>query len=38
LINDDRIKGYVAEILADEKLLPAPPAGAAQSAPPAQTG
>lgn len=24
LINDERIKGYVAEILADEKLLPAP--------------
>jgi predicted lactoylglutathione lyase len=35
LINDDRIKGYVAEILADEKLLPAPTATPAQSAPPA---
>src|SRR5213078_1777185 len=25
LLNDDRIKGYVAEILSDEKMLPAPP-------------
>ena len=24
LLSDDRIKGYVAEVLADEKRLPAP--------------
>jgi predicted nucleic acid-binding Zn-ribbon protein len=35
LINDERIKGYVAEILADEKLLPAPSA-APQPATPSQ--
>jgi uncharacterized phage infection (PIP) family protein YhgE len=34
LINDERIKGYVAEILADEKLLPAPPATAQSATPP----
>ena len=25
LLNDERIKGYVAEVLADDKRLPAPP-------------
>jgi cell division protein FtsB len=39
LINDERIKGYVAEILADEKMLPAPAAQAApQSATPPAGG
>ena len=31
LLNDERIKGYVAEILSDEKRLPAPGAAAASS-------
>ena len=32
LLNDDRIKGYVAEIIADEKRLPGPEAAPAQPA------
>jgi len=31
LLNDERIKGYVAEILADEKKLPAPQGGNGQT-------
>ena len=31
LLNDERIKGYVAEILADEKKLPAPTGGNGQT-------
>jgi hypothetical protein len=31
LLNDERIKGYVAEILSDEKRLPAPGAASASS-------
>jgi hypothetical protein len=27
LLNDDRIKNYVAEVMADEKRLPAPQSG-----------
>jgi hypothetical protein len=34
LLNDERIKGYVAEILADEKHLPGP-AHASENAQPA---
>lgn len=39
LLNDERIKGYVAEIIADEKRLPGPADGngAATAPPPAQT-
>jgi hypothetical protein len=34
LLNDERIKGYVAEILADDKRLPAPGGGdGSQNAP-----
>jgi len=33
LLNDERIKGYVAEILADEKRLPGPPGGNGSNAP-----
>ena len=32
LLNDERIKGYVAEVLADDKRLPAPPDAAPSSA------
>ena len=35
LLNDERIKGYVAEIIADEKRLPQPADGNAHSALPA---
>ena len=31
LLNDERIKGYVAEILAEEKKLPAPQGGNGQT-------
>jgi cell division protein FtsB len=37
LLNDERIKGYVAEILADEKRLPAAHAESAPALPPADS-
>src|SRR3954454_2207044 len=38
LLNDERIKAYVAEILADDKRLPAPPTdGTAPAAPASET-
>ncbi len=36
LLNDERIKGYVAEILADERRLPGPDGAEARAALPAQ--
>jgi len=36
LLSDERIKGYVAEVLADEKRLPPPTAGNARALPAAE--
>jgi hypothetical protein len=38
LMNDDRIKGYIQEILADEKHLPGPNAADTPALPPARAG
>jgi hypothetical protein len=33
LLNDERIKNYVAEVMADEKRLPSPNGGATKALP-----
>jgi cell division protein FtsB len=38
LLNDERIKGYVAEVLADDKRLPPPSEGGAPTAPIVEQG